>query len=78
MPGASGAGAVIVALAPAAVIPEDRAAAAAATLRLLGAGVAATLAFGALLAGLHALDAMRPLPASDSHVAAGPGYSHTP
>ena len=64
--------------APAAVIPEDRAAAAAATLRLLGAGVAATLAFGALLAGLHALDAMRPLPASDSHVAAGPGYSHTP
>ena len=31
-----------------------------ATLRALGAGLVATLAYGALMAGLHALDAMKP------------------
>jgi DNA-binding CsgD family transcriptional regulator len=39
-----------------------------ATLRLLAAAIIATLAAGALLAGFHALDAMKPPPAPVAHL----------
>jgi DNA-binding CsgD family transcriptional regulator len=42
-----------------------------ATLRALGAGLVATLAYGALMAGLHALDAMKPPTGAAPHLTSG-------